>query len=248
MTRWVDTHCHVDLFPQPERLLAEAERLGITTVAVTNLPSHFHLGYRHFQRYRRVRPAVGLHPLLAASHTPVEQTDFLRALPMTSYVGEVGLDGSAHGRAFLQEQRDSFEFVLQAVAKSPHLVTVHSRGAEAEVLERAAHHGVGPLIFHWYSGPLGLIDSILAAGHAFSVNAAMLRTASGRRILARIPPTCLLTESDGPHITVNGSIQDPLSIPNFVHQLGEVMGIDAEELGQQIFTNLKDLMPQSVRR
>lgn len=242
MTRWVDAHCHVDLFPQPERVLAEAERLGITTVAVTNLPSHFHLGYRHFQRYRRARPAVGLHPLLARSHTQTERADFLRALPMTSYVGEVGLDGSAHGRAFLKEQRDSFEFVLQALAKSPHLVTVHSRGAEAEVLERAARHGVGPLIFHWYSGPPGLVDSMVAAGHSFSVNPAMLRSASGRRILARIPVHRLLTESDGPHITLDRSVQDPASIPGFVRQLSGVMGMEQEALADQIFANLKALV------
>lgn len=243
MTRWVDAHCHVDLFPQPERVLAEAERLGITTVAVTNLPSHFHLGYRHVQRYRRARPAVGLHPLLAPSHTPAERADFLRALPMTSYVGEVGLDGSAHGRAFLPEQRDSFEFVLQAVANSPHFVTVHSRGAEAEVLERAARHGVGPLIFHWYSGPLGLIDSIVTAGHAFSVNAAMLRSASGRRILGRIPPDRLLTESDGPHVSVDGNVQDPTFIPGFVQQLSEVMGLTSDDLSEKIFSNLKSFVP-----
>lgn len=244
MTRWVDAHCHVDLFPRPERLLAETERLGITTIAVTNLPSHFHLGYPHFRRYRRARPAVGLHPLLVTSHTAAERADFLRALPMTSYVGEVGLDGSTHGRAFLDEQRVSFEFVLEALARSPHLVTVHSRGAEAEVLDRAVQHGVRSMIFHWYSGPVGLIDSIVAAGHAFSVNASMLRSASGRRILDKIPPDRLLTESDGPHIKANGAVQDPATIPHLVTQLGEVTGLSPEELAQQIFNNLKTLVPR----
>ena len=244
MTRWVDAHCHVDLFPKPEQLLAETERLGITTIAVTNLPSHFHLGYRHFQRYRRARPAVGLHPLLAMSHTATERADFLRALPMTSYVGEVGLDGSTYGRAFLEEQRASFEFVLGALARSPHLVTVHSRGAEAEVLDRAAQHGVRNMIFHWYSGPVGLIDSILAAGHAFSVNASMLRSASGRRILARIPPDRILTESDGPHIKTGGATQNPTSIPALVTQLGEVLGVPGDDLAAQVFHNLKALVPR----
>ncbi|MBB5295823.1 Tat protein secretion system quality control protein TatD with DNase activity [Deinococcus metallilatus] len=161
---------------------------------------------------------------------------------MTSYVGEVGLDGSGHGRAFLELQRASFEFVLEALGRRTHLMSIHSRGAEAEVLDRLSAHGVQRAVFHWYTGPLRLVDAILSAGHAFSVNPAMMRSASGRRIIAQIPADRLLTESDGPHIRLEGQAQDPRAIPALVAELAPTLGLTPEELAEQIFHTLKALL------
>jgi len=36
----IDAHCHIDLYPNPEKLLRELDKQGITVISVTNLPSH----------------------------------------------------------------------------------------------------------------------------------------------------------------------------------------------------------------
>ena len=61
-----DTHCHVDLYPDPVGLVREAERRGIYTIAVTNTPSVFPATAAIVKGCRYVRPALGLHPQLAA--------------------------------------------------------------------------------------------------------------------------------------------------------------------------------------
>ena len=59
-------------------------------------------------------------------------------------------------------------------------------------------YSVNNVIFHWYSGPLRLIEEIVVAGYYFSVNEAMTISESGRKIISRIPLDRILTESDAP--------------------------------------------------
>ena len=63
----LDTHCHIDLYPNPHAIARAVERQKILTIAVTNLPSHFEVGLPHLRGFRQIRPALGLHPLMAES-------------------------------------------------------------------------------------------------------------------------------------------------------------------------------------
>lgn len=65
-------------------------------IAVTGLPSHYKAGLEPVRALRRVRLALGLHPLLAP-HAPAEFTLCERYITTTPYVGGVGLDFSRHG-------------------------------------------------------------------------------------------------------------------------------------------------------
>ena len=85
----------------------------------------------------------------------------------------------------------------------PRLVSLHSRGAEREVLDELERHGVGTVVFHWFSGPLPVLEAAIEGGHYFSVNAAMLDSAAGREKIARIPLDRLLTETDAPYARHN---------------------------------------------
>jgi TatD DNase family protein len=93
----LDSHCHLDLYPEPSAVADRAARAGVFTVAVTNLPSAFQTAYLHVAQYRKIRLALGLHPLLAEKHAR-ERELFRGLLPKTS-IGEVGLDFSAQGHA-----------------------------------------------------------------------------------------------------------------------------------------------------
>lgn len=47
----IDTHCHIDMLESPEFYLIEKENSGDITLGMTNLPSHFALGFPHFKSY-----------------------------------------------------------------------------------------------------------------------------------------------------------------------------------------------------
>ena len=92
----IDTHCHIDLYPNPRKVLQDCVKANITLLAMTNLPSHFEIGYSHFQSLRKIRLALGMHPLMADFHKK-EFDLFLKNINKTSYIGEIGLDFSKEG-------------------------------------------------------------------------------------------------------------------------------------------------------
>src|SRR6188768_1798549 len=120
----IDTHCHIDLFPSPSEVANECERLGIITIGMTNLPSHFDLGYRHLFNHKKVRLALGLHPLLAESHKR-EFPLFLSYIHKTSYIGEIGMDFSREGIETKDIQIDSFIKILAAVSGKRKILSLH---------------------------------------------------------------------------------------------------------------------------
>ena len=89
----IDTHCHIDMYENPLEVALECEQKGVITIGMTNLPSHFELGRPHLLAFKKVRLALGLHPLYAESHKK-ELPIFLRNISKTSYIGEIGLDFS----------------------------------------------------------------------------------------------------------------------------------------------------------
>ena len=208
----IDTHCHLDLYRDPQRIAREMERRSVTTIAVTNLPSHFEIGYAHTRRFRRIRLAFGLHPLMTDRHSSAELKKFERLLTKTSYIGEVGLDYSREGKSTIKDQLRSFRFVLRAIGSTPRFLTLHSRGAEAEVLDLLKEYGIRGAVFHWYSGPLSLVDRLIDAGHFLSINPAMVRSNKGRQIVNRTPKERVLTETDGPHLRMGKRPANPSDV------------------------------------
>lgn len=237
MPTLVDTHCHVDRYKDPLGVLKAAEAAGVVTVAVTELPSGFQRLALQLGKRRLVRVALGLHPLRAGAASPLEMALFMRLLDRTEYVGEVGLDGSRYGRPTLRAQVKVFEHLLSQPRIQSKVLTVHSRGAEAETIERLSQAGV-TAILHWYSGALKYIDAAAAAGLWFSVNPAMLRSQAGQRIVAALPRERVVTETDGPYAKLAGRPCEPKDIPAVVTGLAGTWGVETDEARQRVFENM----------
>jgi TatD DNase family protein len=243
MSLYVDTHCHLDLYADPLRTLDEARETIV--VAATELPSRYRMFAARLRGDRRVRVALGLHPLRAASASALEVGQLVRQLDNVDYVGEVGLDFSAHGRDTKTAQLRLFDRLLSEPALRHKVVTVHSRGAERVVIERLRSAGV-PAILHWYTGPLGLIADALADGLYFSINPAMLRSEKGRKVIAAVPQDRTLTESDGPFAKARGRTAAPSDMRWLTSELGRLWGTTTEDARRQIYDNLANLYAATV--
>ncbi len=237
----LDAHCHLDLYKQPSAVADRAERAGVFTVLVTNLPSAFERSLPHVAQRHRIRLALGLHPLLADQHVN-ERERFRELLPQTSFVGEVGLDFSRDGKPTAAQQLESFEFVLAALGSYPKFVSIHSRRAEAQIVDllRVAHRA--PVVFHWYSGPIKVLEKALADGHYFSINPAMAQSENGRRIIARIPRERALTETDGPFVTLGGRQLEPTDVARVEEILGSIWAVSHLEARSIVATNFQTLV------
>ena len=87
----IDTHCHFDMMKSPESYIQEIENKGDIVIGMTNMPSHFKMGVPFVKKFKHVRLALGLHPLLASEQV-YELELFRRLLPLTSDIEAVGLD------------------------------------------------------------------------------------------------------------------------------------------------------------
>jgi TatD DNase family protein len=207
----IDTHCHIDQFPSPEDVVRQCEENALRVVAVTNLPSHFAVAADRLRGHKFVSAALGMHPLFATEGIR-ELAAFKRMAPHSNFIGEIGLDFSRRGIASKGIQERVFEEVLRAIQDRPRFITLHSRGAEAAVLEGLRRHGIEAAVFHWFSGSTKVLKDVLAQGHFVSINPAMLSNANGGRVIAQSPRERILVESDGPFVKVNDQVCRPVSV------------------------------------
>ncbi|MBB5620960.1 TatD DNase family protein [Pedobacter cryoconitis] len=237
----IDTHCHIDLYSKPENILFECEKSGITVIAMTNLPSHFQMGLPHVLPFKRIRLALGMHPLHAKLHQK-EFPLFLKNLSKTSYIGEVGLDFSREGFSTKDLQLTSFAKILTCLSREKKILSLHSRRAEKEVLEHLQSSKIRAAIFHWYSGPLALIDKIAGAGYYFSINPAMIQSENGQKIISRIPVDKILPETDGPFTEVSGRPSKPSDVALVYHFLSKIWEKNLVEVDKIISANFQRLI------
>lgn len=194
----IDTHCHFDIMSNPEAYIYAKEVVGDIVIGMTNLPSHFCIGEPYIRSFKHVRLALGLHPLLAADKQNELQI-FKNNIEKTSYIGEIGLDFSKSGISTKEIQISVLRKILSELKGKKKIVSVHSRKAERELLDLLCEYDIKNVIFHWYSGPVGLIPSILSCGYYFSINESMTLSKNGQKIIENIPKPRILTETDAPY-------------------------------------------------
>lgn len=232
----LDSHCHLGAYDDPVDVLRTAEAAGVSIVAVTEDPEEFRRLKLRLGRRPSIEVALGLHPLRAHTFTPGDLARFFRCLPYTRWIGEVGLDFSRHGAHTRSQQLRVFDTVLTEAQPGHHPLTVHSRGAEAEVIDRLTDAGL-PAILHWYTGPLSLVDRALAGGLHFSINPAMVRTKRFATLIDLIPPDRILLETDGPYARVSGRPVRPTDLAGLVDDLARAWGVAPKDAAAKVSDN-----------
>jgi TatD DNase family protein len=243
--RWVDFHCHLDLYRDHAAVIAECDRARVATLAVTTTPKAWKRNRDLASRSQHVRVALGLHPQLVAERAG-ELPLFEALLGDARYVGEVGLDAGPRFYRSFPEQERIFERILRACAEQGgKILTVHSVRAVPKVLghiEEALSQDRGRVILHWFTGTAADARRAAALGCYFSINREMLRSPKHRQLVAALPLDRILTETDGPFVEVDGAPVRPPSVIHTVAQLATLKGMMPDELANTIVSNLRSLV------
>lgn len=237
----LDAHCHIDHYQHPMEVAEEAEKHGIITIAVTNLPSHFERIYPYLRRFKRIRPALGFHPQLVKS-SKTERFIFERMLSKTSYIGEIGLDFSNEGKLTKTSQIETLKFILHRIKDRARFISLHARKAESAVLELLEEFNIRNAVFHWYSGSLSVLGQAIKSGHYFSINHAMTRSKNGKKIIETIPMDRILTETDGPYVKFGNREARPSDIGSLLTALADIWKLSFTEIKNQIDSNFHRLI------
>ncbi len=242
MNELVDAHCHVDLFPDPSAIIAEIDRQGIHTIAVTNAPSVFDRCHEAASSCSTIYPAIGLHPELVASRSN-ELPALLERLSDVQFVGEIGLDYQTKDDVLRHQQRSIFESILNRCAETPpKVLTVHSRRSSSDVLAIIGDRHPSTIILHWFSGSLTEVDVATERGLFFSVNPAMVRSQKGQALIARMPRDRVVTETDGPFVTIERRPARPDDVVSVLDHLADVWKCSQTESAATVRRNFEEIL------
>lgn len=235
----LDAHFHLDLFENYQQILTNISKEKINVLAVTNAPSVFHFTKKLGKKHSTVIPAIGFHPELVKERYS-ELGLIINSIPQEKFIGEVGLDYSnKYSLKDRELQRRAFEkIVSKCYEVGSRVLSIHSRKAASDVVNILGNNFPGTVILHWYSGGLGDLEKAIEYKFFFSVNSAMIKSKAGQKIISRIPPAQILTETDGPFLDINNRPADPQDINSVIEYLGTVWKVDSSKANSIISNNI----------
>ncbi len=202
----IDTHAHLAHLENLDDALQSAQEngvVGIVTVGVDLTANKKNLEIKVKTKNPHIYVALGIHP---GNINPSEidaGLQFIREhIKEAIAIGETGLDywykWVKKDAAKKAEQRDVFRRQLALAQEFDLPVVIHSRGAWRDCLEMTKGAGVKKAVFHWYSGPLDILEEIIDAGFYVGTTPSLAYSPQSRLAISHAPLERILIETDCP--------------------------------------------------
>lgn len=239
----MDLHCHVDLYPEHDKVLKDIESSGFYVLSVTTVPSAFRGTVALTNKLNNCRTALGLHPQLAHQrYTELYLFDIL--CHETRYIGEIGLDGSKGYAEHMEVQQVVFEHILNKCSEfNDKVLTIHSLNAVDKVLDLLSiYPKAGSSILHWFLATKKQVNRAIELECYFSIGPAMLHSERGKKVISWLPKDRVLLETDGPFSKVKGRVLFPSDVIEVVSYLSTQWNTSIDAVQYQLKNNLKILL------
>lgn len=236
--RFVDTHCHFDFPPfidDEVPSIDRAARAGVDAIIVPAIEAaYFERVLDLARRHDALYAALGLHPIVIEHHLE-EHLDRLDAVLQTAEnklvaIGEIGLDLYRENPQF-ERQQTILDAQLRLAKRHDLPVILHSRRTHDKLamhLKRIDLPRRG--VVHGFSGSLQQAQRFIELGYHIGVGGTITypRASKTRDVMARLPLSALLLETDAPDMPLNGFQGQP----------------NRPEQAARVFTALCELRPE----
>jgi TatD DNase family protein len=195
----VDAHAHLDELVDLTESLQEAKTAGVHGIIAVgmNVESNGKVLQIAEANPEYVYPALGYHPWEIKEEEVEANLSFIRDhAPEGVALGEIGLDYRIKIKKELQWR--VFGELLNIALESDRPVIVHSRFSHRRAFEMVKERKIKRAVFHWYSGPVDLLDKILSMGYFISATPALVYSPPHREAIQRAPIDRVLLETDTP--------------------------------------------------
>jgi TatD DNase family protein len=244
--RLVDTHTHLEQVEDVAGALQRARAVGVVAVVAVgmDLASNKQALDLAAGNPGLVYPALGIHPWTIS---PTEKDDtiaFIRSnIEGCVAVGEIGLDYWIKQDKELQ--REVFAELLAIADQHGKPVSTHSRGSYEDVFRMVVESGVANSVFHWYSGPLDIVDEIVRRGFFVSATPAAAYSEKHRAVIEKIPLDNLLIETDCP-VQYGDRISEPADVKVTLEEVARLKGEPADIVARATTQNASRLFGLNV--
>lgn len=238
----IDTHTHIDQIENLDEAFNRAENANVKAVVALSVDlASCRRNLEIIRRYNRPKIFLGLgiHPGEIRMEELPECLDLMRAhVNEISVVGEIGLDfwyqEVRKNEVKKEEQRRVFREMLSFAAEDSRPVSVHSRGKWLECFETVRDEGIEQAVFHWYSGPVDVLEKILSRGYFVSFTPSLAYSPEAQAAALATPLTQALIETDCPVYyrdkeTGDGFSSEPRDVFKTLELFCRLKNIDPQE-------------------
>ena len=212
--RFIDTHCHFDFPPftgDEEASIQRAAAAGVSKIIIPateadNFPRVLALAERFSQLYA----AIGLHPIVVERHgdeslAQLEAAIVLKPEKLVA-VGEIGLDLYRENPQF-ERQQYLLDEQLRLAKRYDLPVILHSRRTHDKLALHLKRHNLPRTgVVHGFAGSLQQAERFVQLGYKIGVGGTISypRASKTRDVMAQLPLSSLILETDAPDMPLNG--------------------------------------------
>jgi len=253
MVSIIDTHVHLEEIENLEEVLQRALQNNVSSLIAVG--SDYLSNKKNLELSKKINTpkiyiALGIHPM-NINLDELEQTiKFIEEnVKECIAIGEVGLDYWAKevrkNRYEKDKQCKVLELQLEIAKKHYKPVILHSRGAWQECYEMAKSKNIEKAVFHWYSGPVEILNRIIQEGYFISATPALQYSPPHRSAIEHTPIENIIVETDSPvrYKTASGEVytSEPKDVIETLHWLSVIKKIAFDDVVNITMQNAKQL-------
>jgi len=249
----VDAHVHLsdaEYDKHTNELVVDAKSSGIVALVSNSMDLHtskenLKLAEKHTGL---IYAALGVHPWNVSVLMENELDETLKLISENATkksvvaVGEIGLD--AKYEKIWDKQFMVFDRMLRLAETLNLPVIIHSRGTTARIVEMLPSYKLKRVLLHWFSYPLSALSEAVSHGYYITEGPPAAYSLGIREVIANVPITNLLTETDGPvkyyKPPFNAQMTKPSFIRAVVEAIAEINKKPVEDVAEQIAKNFEE--------
>jgi TatD DNase family protein len=233
----VDAHAHLNELTDLSESLQEARGAAVRGIIAVgmDIESNKKILKIAEANTQYVYPALGYHPWVIREEEIETNLSLIRNhIEQGVALGEIGLDYKIKVKKELQWK--VFGELLDIALQSNKPVIIHCRYSHHRAFEMAREREIKRAVFHWYSGPLGLLDEILEMGLFISATPALVYSPPHQAAIKQAPIERILLETDTP-VSYQGRESRPKDVRITLREVGRLKGLDPSVVAEQTTKN-----------
>ncbi|MCJ7773401.1 MAG: TatD family hydrolase [Desulfobacterales bacterium] len=227
----IDSHAHLNEMDHIVEVIQRARLAGVNRIVAVGMDMDSNV--RTLQIAKEfpgvVFSAIGYHPWSIRPDEIDNTLAFINDnLKHCCALGEVGLDYKVKIKKAIQQEVFSKVLKMACIHNKPAII--HSRYSYERTHHLVRGSGIEKAVFHWYSGPLDVLDRIIKDGHYISATPALAYSAHHQAAIANAPLDRILIETDCP-VPYKGKASQPGDLVNTLKALSSLKNEPMDVVG-----------------
>jgi len=244
----IDAHAHLDELADLTESLQEAKIAGVRAIIAVGMDVESNRKVLQIAEADPgyVYPAIGYHPWEIREKEVDANLSFIRDHVQEGVaLGEVGLDYIIKVKKELQWK--IFGEILDIALESNMPVIIHCRFSHRRAFEMVKERKIKQAVFHWYSGPVDLLDKILSTGYFISATPASVYSPPHREAIQRAPIERILLETDTP-VSYRGREARPKDVRVSLEEVAKLKRLEPSLVAVQTTANASEFFQIRSRK